>query len=62
MKHGRVAIRNFVATILAILQEIFDETAYARFLQRARAAPSRAAYAEFRREFEQAKARRLKCC
>jgi hypothetical protein len=50
--------RTFVAT----LREIFDEAAYARFLSRAGIASSSAAYAAFRREFEEAKMRRPKCC
>jgi hypothetical protein len=44
------------------LREIFDEAAYARFLTRGGRAPSRDAYAAFRLEFEEAKARRPKCC
>jgi hypothetical protein len=47
---------------LAALREIFDESAYARFLNQRQLAPSRAAYACFRREYEVTKARRLKCC
>jgi hypothetical protein len=50
--------RTFVAT----LREIFDEAAYARFLSRAGIVSSTAAYAAFRREFEEAKMRRPKCC
>jgi hypothetical protein len=49
-------------TLMATLREIFDEAAYARFLNRAGVASSRAAYAAFRREFEEAKVRRAKCC
>ncbi len=48
----------FVAT----LREIFDEAAYARFLDRAGMASSSEAYAAFRREFEEVKVRRPKCC
>jgi hypothetical protein len=48
--------------ITATLREIFDEAEYARFLDRAGIASSSAAYAEFRREFEEAKGRRPKCC
>jgi hypothetical protein len=44
------------------LREIFDEAAYARFLRRDGRASSSEAYAAFRREFEQAKMRRPKCC
>jgi hypothetical protein len=49
-------------TLLAALREIFDEAAYARFLERAGTASSCAAYEEFRREYEEAKVRRPKCC
>jgi hypothetical protein len=49
-------------TFRATLQEIFDEAAYARFLTRAGIASSSEAYAAFRREFEEAKVRRPKCC
>jgi hypothetical protein len=49
-------------TFIATLREIFDEAAYARFLNRAGMASSSAAYAAFRREFEEAKMRRPKCC
>ena len=45
-----------------VLREIFDEAAYARFLGRRGLASSSGAYAAFRREFEEAKARRPKCC
>jgi hypothetical protein len=49
-------------TFMATLQEIFDEAAYARFLERAGMTSSSAAYAAFRREFEEVKVRRPKCC
>jgi hypothetical protein len=49
-------------TFMAMLREIFDEAAYARFLRRAGTASSSEAYAEFRREFEEGKVRRPKCC
>ena len=62
MKRGTEAIRSLVATMLAMLREIFDEAAYARFLQRAGVGSSGEAYAAFRREFEEAKVRRPKCC
>ena len=48
----------FVAT----LREIFDESAYARFLSERQLASSRAAYASFRREYEVTKARHPRCC
>jgi hypothetical protein len=44
------------------LREIFDEAAYARFLQRAEMKPSTEAYATFLHESEDVKARRPKCC
>ena len=58
MRHILSAGRIF----LAILREIFDESAYARFLSRTHVASSPQAYAAFRREFEEAKTRRPKCC
>ncbi|MFZ0297101.1 MAG: hypothetical protein WAM13_02000 [Candidatus Sulfotelmatobacter sp.] len=48
--------------LVAMLREIFDEAAYARFLNRAGIASSSKAYSAFRREFEEAKVRRPKCC
>jgi hypothetical protein len=47
---------------VAVLREIFDEAAYARFLGRSGMASSSQAYAAFRREFEEEKVRRPKCC
>lgn len=49
-------------TLLAILREIFDESAYARFLAREGAAPSPASYAAFCREHQAARIRRPRCC
>jgi hypothetical protein len=46
----------------AALREIFDESAYARFLNQRKMVSSRAAYAAFRQEYEGAKARRPRCC
>ncbi|HEY6372635.1 MAG TPA: hypothetical protein VIX37_18800 [Candidatus Sulfotelmatobacter sp.] len=48
--------------VRAVLREIFDEAAYDRFLLRTRMASSPASYAAFRRDFEEAKTRRPKCC
>jgi hypothetical protein len=48
--------------IVDALREIFDEAAYARFLGRTGMTSSSAAYAAFRREFDEAKVRRPKCC
>ena len=56
------ATHCFAKITLATLREIFDEAAYARFLNRAETASSPEAYEEFRREFEEAKVRCPKCC
>jgi hypothetical protein len=48
--------------LVAMLREIFDEAAYARFLDRAGTTSSSDAYSAFRREFEEAKVHRPKCC
>lgn len=54
---------GFVPPILgAALREIFDESAYARFLDHRQLTSSRAAYAVFCQENDAAKARRPKCC
>jgi hypothetical protein len=55
-------IRNAGRLIFAALQEIFDESAYDRFLIRRQLATSPNAYAAFREEQEMAKARRPRCC
>lgn len=46
----------------ATLQEIFEESSYARFLERSGLASSREAYAAFLRETEAARVRRPRCC
>ncbi|HMB83308.1 MAG TPA: hypothetical protein VKI40_04570 [Terriglobales bacterium] len=46
----------------AILREIFDESAYQRFLDRSRLESSPNAYATFQQETEQAKSQRPRCC
>jgi hypothetical protein len=43
-------------------REIFDESAYQRFLDRNHQESSPNAYAVFRQENEQSKSRRPKCC
>ena len=48
--------------LMAMLREIFDESAYGRFLQRAGMQSSAQAYAAFSREREDAKTRVPKCC
>jgi hypothetical protein len=55
-------VRQIIATIIAVVREIFDESAYVRFLSHhgMRSCPS--AYAAFQREQERAKACRHRCC
>jgi hypothetical protein len=48
--------------LVAALREIFDEAAYARFLDRAGMASSSVAYAAFQREKQEGYARRPRCC
>jgi hypothetical protein len=58
----RKTIVELASTAVAMLREIFDEAAYARFLRRSGMVSSSNAYAAFRQEFEEAKVRRPKCC
>ena len=48
--------------VFATLREIFDESAYQRFLERKHIRSSPAAYSMFQCENNQAKARRPRCC
>ena len=54
--------RRALAVIGSILQEIFEESAYARFLERRQLTTSPAAYAEFLAESGQQRERRPRCC
>lgn len=54
--------RYALGLLVSALREIFDESAYARFLNRRQMASSCEAYAAFCREYEAAKARRPRCC
>ena len=56
------AIAQAMLLLVSALREIFDESAYARFLDRRHLVSSRAAYAAFRQEYEVTKARRPRCC
>ena len=58
----RKSVSNLFGTMFAALREIFDEAPYARFLNRTGLKSSSEAYAVFRREFEEARVRRPKCC
>lgn len=55
-------LRTFFRLLHAALREIFDESAYARFLERQSQASSPAAYRDFLRDGETARARRPRCC
>ena len=55
-------LRRSFLLVRATLQEIFEESAYARFLERRGIASSREAYAIFLRETESARTRRPRCC
>jgi hypothetical protein len=57
-----MGLRKAINVVLAALREIFDESAYRRFLERKRMESSREAYAEFIREHELLRARRPRCC
>jgi hypothetical protein len=54
--------REGASLFLSTLREIFDESAYTRFLVRNRLTSSSATYAAFLREHAVAKANRPKCC
>ena len=56
------AVTHSLAMLVATLREIFDESAYQRFLERSRLESSVNAYATFRQENEQSKSRRPRCC
>ena len=56
------ALSQMASISRAILREIFDESAYQRFLDRSQLESSANAYAIFRKENEQAKSRRPRCC
>ena len=66
----RGAIRNPILTVIVrlftvlveMLREIFDESAYQRFLERGDLQSTPRAYAIFQQETEQSKSRRPRCC
>jgi len=55
-------IYSALRILVAALREIFDENAYARFLDREGLAASRESYRTFLREREAVIARRPRCC
>ncbi len=58
----RDRVRKVGATLREMVREIFDESAYERFLARAGAVASRESYAEFLRENETARQKKPRCC
>ena len=56
------ALSHGLKLFRAGLREIFDESAYARFLASHQLSSSRESYAAFLRENEHIKARRPRCC
>jgi hypothetical protein len=56
------AVTHLFAMLVATLREIFDESAYQRFLEKSRLESSVEAYAAFQQESEQSKSRRPRCC
>ena len=55
-------LSSFHTLMKAALREIFDESAYERFLARHGENPSAATYADFWEEHQITKARRPRCC
>ena len=55
-------LRNAFRLLLSTLQEIFDESPYARFLASRQIATSPQAYADFLREAQAHRERRPRCC
>jgi hypothetical protein len=59
---AREIFRRVARTILAIANEIFDESAYERFLYRTGMARSGASYRAFTRERDAAILKKPRCC
>ncbi len=60
---GLLSVLSRVARVSrAILREVFDESAYERFLARHQLTSSAAAYSSFCRERDLSRARRPRCC
>ena len=62
IRRGITQLKSLPPILAATLREIFDESAYARFLKQRQLVSSRAAYAAFRQEHEVAKAHHPRCC
>jgi hypothetical protein len=55
-------LQDAASVLIATLREIFEESAYMRFLSKRGLGVSQASYAAFQRDQEGIKARRAKCC
>ena len=55
-------MRAFFSTVSGMLREIFDESAYDRFLLRTHASRSIASYRAFTRERDSAMLKKPRCC
>ena len=55
-------IKTIGRIVMDVLREIFDESAYTRFLTHHQLSSNRSAYAAFLHEQENVKARRPRCC
>jgi hypothetical protein len=55
-------LRNVVTLFVTCMREIFDESAYMRFLQQRRMRSSPEAYAEFSKDRAATMTRRPRCC
>ncbi|HEX3095268.1 MAG TPA: hypothetical protein VHW72_21695 [Candidatus Angelobacter sp.] len=54
--------RAFFSTVRGVLREIFDESAYERFLLRRKAKRSVASYRAFTRELDASMQKKPRCC
>ena len=54
--------KRFIRILRLTLSEIFDEAAYARYLQRSGVVASRQSYAGFLKEKHRAKSPTARCC
>ena len=62
MKGIYAAVQNGLRILRAVFREIFDESAYDRFLVRTKSRHSVETYRAFQRERENSIARKPRCC
>ena len=62
LSQARAALCRLLKVLRLTLCEIFDEAAYARYLQRAGGSASRESYAAFLAEKHRAQAPAARCC